>query len=511
MNPVILSLSIVIDHLKTPDIMIITLLSHQWKAFWRSRNATRNLAAQLFLGFLILYLSGVALYLGISLKHLLHSLRPDQDLISVFCSLILYFFSMDILLRFMFQELPVLSVQPYLTQNIKKSRLVRFLNIRSLFHFLNLIPFFLFIPFIVTVIAAAKGPLVTACFITGILFLTVFNHFISLFIKRKTIVSSWWFLIFIVVVGGCIALDALGIFSVSKISLALFIPMLVNPWLTLIPVIMGILAFFNNQYFLRQNLYLEEMVKKSRQKQSTEITWLRQWGLSGELAALDIKLILRNKRPRSVLFISILLLFYGFIFYTPQNLAAKNFKMLMFGAFFVTGIFILNYGQFLFAWHSNYFDGLMSSNISMTTFIRSKFLLFISISTLAFVVTSFYGFISWKVLPIQLAAFLYNIGVNTVIATYLATRSYKGIDLAKSATFNYQGTGGTQWLFSMVVILLPMLVVVLIAKFFTPWLSVIVIGSLGLISLLMQNYWIGIIEAGFIERKHTILQGFREK
>jgi hypothetical protein len=313
------------------------------------------------------------------------------------------------------------------------------------------------------------------------------------------------------VVGGFIALDATGVFSVGKISSALFTRMLYNPWLALIPVAMGILAFFNNQRFLRQNLYLEEIVKKSRQKQSTEITWLQQWGLSGELAALDIKLILRNKRPRSVLFISTFILFYGFIFYTPQNLGAKNFNMLMFAAFFVTGIFILNYGQFLFAWHSNYFDGLMSSNISMATFIRSKFLLFISVSTLAFVATSFYGFISWKVLPIQLAAFLYNIGVNTVIATYLATRSYKGIDLAKSATFNYQGTSSTQWLFSLLVILAPMLVCFLISKFFNPWLGVITIGSLGLISLLMQNYWIGVILSGFNERKHIILEGFREK
>ena len=491
--------------------MTFTLLLHQWKAFWRGRNAGKNLAAQLFIGFVILYLCSLALYLGIGLRHLLHKLMPGQDLITVFCSLILYYFSFDILLRFTFQELPVLSVQPYLTQNIRKSQLVRFLNLRSLFHFLNLVPFFLFIPFIVTVIAAAHGPLVTGCFVCSILFITIFNHFLSLFIKRKTIVNSWWLLVFAGAVGSFIALDYFKVFSLGRISATLFTHLLSGPWLVIIPLVMGILSFINNQRFLRQNLYLEEMAKRRRQKQSAEYAWLQQMGLSGELAALDLKLILRNKRPRSVLFISVLILFYGFIFYTPQNLGGKNFNMLLFGALFVTGIFIMNYGQFLFAWHSNYFDGLMSSNISMATFIRSKFLLFISVSTLTFVVISFYGFISWKILPIQLAAFLYNIGVNAALATYLATRSYKGIDLGKSATFNYQGTGSTQWLYAMIVTLLPLLISALLSKVFNPWVGIIVVGSLGLISLLMQNYWITLIMAGFNERKHTILQGFREK
>ena len=149
--------------------MILTLLSHQWKAFWRSRSAGKNLAAQIVMGFVILYLLACAIVLGFSFRHLLPELFPGQDVIKVFCGLILYYFLGDILMRFLIQELPVLSVQPYLAQNIRRRQLVRFLNVRSIFHFLNLLPIFIFIPFVITVIGPAYGPLPTACFVIGFL------------------------------------------------------------------------------------------------------------------------------------------------------------------------------------------------------------------------------------------------------------------------------------------------------------------------------------------------------
>src|SRR5580698_8197043 len=134
---------------------MITLLSHQWRAFWRSRSAGKNLAVQIFIGFLVLYLSASALLLGLSLEYFLPKFFPGQDITRTFCGLILYYFAIDILARFQLQELPVLSVQPYLGQNIRRSQLVRFLNVRSLFYFLNLLPLFIFIPFIVAVIGGA--------------------------------------------------------------------------------------------------------------------------------------------------------------------------------------------------------------------------------------------------------------------------------------------------------------------------------------------------------------------
>jgi Family of unknown function (DUF5687) len=491
--------------------MTFTLVSHQWRAFWRSRSAGKNLAAQIFIGFLVLYLLGCALFLGLSLQYFLPHFFPGQDIIRVFCGLILYYFSFDILMRFMLQELPILSIQPYLAQNIRRSQLVRFLNVRSLFHFLNLIPLFIFIPFIIGVIGTAHGPLVAVCFIISVLAITLFNHFLILYIKRKIIVNSWWLVGFLGAVGVLIALDYFHVFSFRAVSTSLFTSLLQSPWLCLAFVVLGLGCMMNNSRFLRKNLYFEEIARRGRQRQSTEYTWLQQWGVTGELVALNIRLILRNKRTKAVVLMGCVILLYGFIFYKPVYMKSEHMPMILLAAMFITGIFIMNYGQFLFAWHSGYFDGLMSLPISIREFIRAQFMLFITVSALTFVVSSLYGLISWKIIPFQLAAFLYNIGINTVVVVYFATRSYKAIDLNRSATFNYQGTGMSQWINVLLALLLPMLVYCALAWAFNDWVGLTVLGLLGFISLLLQNWWINLLTGQFQARKHTILAGFREK
>jgi hypothetical protein len=491
--------------------MILTLLSHQWKAFWRSRSAGKNLAAQIFIGFIILYLLACAIVLGFSFRYLLPELYPGQNVIRVFCGLILYYFLADILMRFLVQELPVLSVQPYLAQNIRRRQLVRFLNVRSIFHFLNLLPVFIFVPFVVTVIGPAYGGLVTFCFVISILAAIFFNHFLVLYVKRKTIINSWWLVGFLGAVGILIALDHFHIFSFTALSTALFTTLLKYPILSLGFLALCICSFVNNSLFLRRNLYFEEISRRGRQRQSAEYAWLQQWGLAGELVGLNLRLILRNKRARSVALLSVVFLLYGFIFYKPQNLNSAHSPMTLFAALFVTGIFVINYGQFLFAWHSSYFDGLMSLPVSLLTFIRAQFLMFIAVSTISFVISSLYGLISWKIIPFQLAAYLYNIGINSVVVVYFATRSYKAVDLSKSASFNYQGTGMAQWLNGLVVLLFPLLLYVGLSYLFNEWVGIATLGALGLVSLLLQNWWIGILTGQLRLRKHLILSGFREK
>jgi hypothetical protein len=486
-------------------------LSHQWKSFWRSRNAGSNLALQIAVGLIVAYVLATILAVGLGLPHMLHKFFPGQDIIRIFCGYILYYFSLDVVMRFTLQELPVLSTQPYLGQNIPKRELVAFLNIRSLFHFLNLVPLFLFLPFAFMEISAAYGVEGVAAFITSIIFLTIFNNFLILYIKRRTVVNSWWLAGFFAVIVAFIVLDYFHVISLGKWSSYSFIRLLSKPLLVLVPIALGLAAWFNNYRFLLGNLYLDEGVRTEKEKTSREYTWLQRLGLSGELVALDIKLMLRNKRPKYVLRLCVLFMAYGFIFYTKENLRNPNMYVLLFPALFVTGIFIINYGQFLFAWHSNYFDGLMSSNISLPAWIRSKFMLYTAVSTILFILTSFYGLISWKLLVVQLAAWLYNIGVNSVISVYLATYSYKGIDLSKSATFNYQGTGMVQWVYSLLLLLIPYLIFYPLARWVNPWVGFAVVGGLGLISLLLQNWWIDILSREFQRRKYLILAGFREK
>jgi Family of unknown function (DUF5687) len=491
--------------------VIRILLSHQWKSFWRSRNAGKSLALQIFIGFISIYLLVSAIGLGFFLQEILNKAYPGQDVIKIFCGYILYYFLADMLFRFMLQDLPTLAIQPYLVQNIQRRQLIRFLNVRSMINIINFLPLFLFIPFTLLAIAPKYGGVTGFTFIVSILALTLFNHFIILYVKRKSIINSWWYVIFFVAIGSLAAADYFYFFSLRNVSSFIFTGLLTHPLVCMFPIAIAILAFVNNYQFLFKNLYLEDIVGKGKKKESTEYTFLNKFGATGELIGLDVKLILRNKRPRSVAMITVLFLFYGFFFYKQQYIDKNQWGFLLFGAVFITGMFIINYGQFLFAWQSAHFDGLMAGNLSVKTYIKSKFVLFTAVCTVVLLVTSLYGLLSWKLLLVQVAAYLYNVGIHTVISVYFATRSYKAIDIGRGATFNYQGMGAEKWIYSLVIILVPMVVYAPFAFFINAWAGITALAVLGLISFLVQDWWIDILTKEFFKRKYKILSGFREK
>lgn len=491
--------------------MIYTLFYHQWKSFWRSRSAGRNVAMQIFIGFIVLYLALTAIFIGFSLHELLSKAFPGKDVIKIFFGFILYYFSFDIILRFIFQNLPTLSIQPYLVQNINRNKLVQFLNLRSLFSAFTFIPFLLFLPFIVSVISVKYGHTVSIAFIITIISLTFFNHFLVLYIKRKTILNHWWLIGFFIVIMLIIAADYFKIFSLSNWSVALFTTLIHIPFLCLFFLLLAIAAFYNNSLFLRKNFYLEDLQKSSGQKKSINYNWLQRFGNNGDLIEMDIKLIIRNKRPRTLLLLSVIFLFYGFIFFKPEYFKKDSLGILLIGAVFVTGMFMATYGQFIFAWQSNHFDGLMSNNINIKSYIKSKFMLLGSFSTIAFLISLLYGFISWKLIPVLFAAWLFNIGIHTLLVGYIGTLNFKGLDLSKGSTFNYQGTGAAQWLFSFVILLAGLIIYLPFALLINAWSGIAAIGIAGLISYMMQDWWIDRIAVQFEKRKYKMLDGFREK
>src|SRR5450432_1797761 len=107
---------------------LAVFLSHQWLSFWRGRNVNKNLALQIIVGlfYFIIFLEIAAL--GIALPFLLKEFFPGKDPTGIFTSYIIYYFLAGLLARFQLQELPSLSVQPYLIQNIKREYMLRFLN-----------------------------------------------------------------------------------------------------------------------------------------------------------------------------------------------------------------------------------------------------------------------------------------------------------------------------------------------------------------------------------------------
>jgi hypothetical protein len=491
--------------------MILTLWSHQWKSFWRSSSAGRGLAIQIFTGFIALYFISIAIILGLHLKSILEKLYPGRDAVLIFSGFILYYFAIDFIFRFLLQDLPALTIKPYLIQRIRRSELIRFLNIRSLFNIFNLLPFVIFFPFIITVIGTKFGVVVTVAYLLTISFLSIANNYLLLFLKRKIAVNNWWLPGILILCTAIGLADHFNIFSLSRLSTVIFSSLITKPWLCVLPILLATVTYTNNYYFLLNNLYLDEMEAKRKIRKGANFYFLDKYGLTGELISLELKLIWRNKRPRTMMLYSLIFIFYGIIFYTPINLSdPSKWWTLMFGGLFVTGLSIFNYGSFLFAWQSSYFDGLMSNNLSFKSYLKGKWFLLASLGVILFLVTVFYGMIDWRLIVIQLACCLYNIGINIILLMYLATWNYKGMDLSRGSTMNYQATGIVQWLFTLLLILLPTIIYFGFYFLMGRWAGILSLGFLGLISLFMREWWLGFISKAFNKRKYLILKGFRE-
>lgn len=490
--------------------MLITFLNHQWKAFWRSKNKGGTIAAQIFLGLMMLYLLVIAVAVGFFLEKMIGQIFPGKDIMLVFNGLILYYFALDLAMRFQLQDLPTLSIVPYLHLNIPRRKIVSFLNIRALFSAFNLLPLILFLPFCTTVIPGLYGSFASVMYCVSIVSLCIFNNYIALYIKRLTTTNVKLIFIVIGIIALVAALEYYKIFSIAEVSNAVFSAIAKQPALGLIFIILAIVAFTINSRYLRNNLYTEELSTAEDKKTSTDYPFLDRFGEVGHLAALELKLIFRHKRPRSAVTMCLIFVFYGFLFYKEKHLASNNFAMMIFAAIFMTGSSISIYGQFMFGWQAKHFDGLMANKTNFRNFIKAKFLLFTLSSTVITLIVCLYGFISWKILLVQFAAFFYNIGFGTVIILYFATRNYKGIDLSKGSSFNYQGVGAGQFILTLPYFLIPYVFYVPFAIADMPYWGLACLGTVGLIGFLTRDYWVDFILKEFNKRKYKIAAGFRE-
>lgn len=479
--------------------------------FWRSKGKGGTIATQLIMGFIVLYLAAVSIFIGYNMEHIIEEMLPGKDVMLVFNGMILYYFTIEFLMRLQLQELPTLAVQPYLHLNIPKKKLISFLNITALFSVFNLLPLLLFFPFAILKINSDFGPFACIMYLLAIISLVVFNNYAALYFKRLTIGNLKAGIlgsIFLVAVG---LLEYFKIFSIASLSNHVFHAITTTPLIAIIFPVAAVIMLTINTRFLKGNLYLEELQSAKQKKSSTDYPFLDRFGETGVYLALEVKLILRNKRSRSTLTKGLLFIFYGLLFYKQETLDANKFWSLIFPATFMTGNMIMLYGQFMFGWQSAEFDGLLTSKLNIKTFFKAKFLLFTIGSSLLTAAVSIYGLISWKILILQFAVYFYNIGVTSVITLYFATKNYKALDLSKGSAMNWQGITASTMLQTIPLMLSPYLIYLPISLISNPYWGIAGVAITGIAGLLTRNFWINFLTKQFQERKHKIAEGFRQK
>jgi hypothetical protein len=307
-------------------------------------------------------------------------------------------------------------------------------------------------------------------------------------------------------------LDNYKILSVGDFSSFLFTSLLTQPVWILFPFFILALAYFVNYKSLIGKLYPEENVrfKKGSKKTISDIKYLKQFGTTGELMLLEIKLFLRNKRPKSSLIFLPVFLLYGFVFY-PQEIYMNMSGMLIFVGAFMTGPILMVYGQYLLSWESSYFDGILTHIDDFHQYFRAKYYLMVGSTIAAYIITIPYVYFGIEILMINTAAMLFNVGVGPLFVLLMSTNNKKRLDLSKGAAFNYQGVSATQFLMAFPIMLMPMLVYLPFWAFGQHYAGIVAIGIIGIVAFAFNKGLINLAVQRFINRKYIIANGFRQR
>jgi hypothetical protein len=248
---------------------------------------------------------------------------------------------------------------------------------------------------------------------------------------------------------------------------------------------------------------------KVTEVKAADLSWTKRFGNIAPFMQLDLKLIWRNKRTKSSVFIMVIGLLYGLFFY-PQPIYRDLVWMFPFIGIFVTGIFLINFGQFIPAWDSGYYKLLMSQNIKYEQYLRSKFILMVLSVGIMFVLSIPYVYFGWKILIAHFAAAIYNIGVNSHIILYGGSFNRKKIDLNQRAAFNYQGTGAVQWIIGLPLMILPMLIFALVNWLIGFEAGIATLIVLGVIGIVLHKKLMTMITNRYLNAKYKMIDAFSQ-
>jgi len=492
--------------------MFATFLLLEWKSAKRVSIWQKNLTLNLVIGFFLILTLLYLLLLGIFIGKIIQKLYPGEDPVIIFNGFLIFYFFIDLFIRFMMQSLPEISLDSFLHLPIRKSTIIHYMVGRTVLNIFNLIPLFIFIPVLFTLIAPEAGSLHALYWMISLILLILGNTFLATYIKRMFGTKPLIVLALVLIIGSLFAMDRTGLFSISQWSGQAFGAIIRQPLYLLIPLVWTIAMYMLHYQFLKAHLYPEEVrIKKHREVySSTGNRLLRSFGITGTIIMLEMKLYWRHKRTRTMIYMLPLFLGYGLFFYFQKSYLEQDFILLFVGVF-MTGGMMLNYTNYAFGYESNYFDALLTKNIDFQQYIWVKFIIAVSISIICYVLTIPYLFFGSHILFVNTAMFFYNIGILSYILLYFATFNKKRMDLSKGATFNYQGVGAMNWLAILPAFLLPVLIQIPFKQMGIPNIGLVFVACMGILGLILHKQILKLIYNNFASRKYIMASAFRER
>lgn len=489
-------------------MVYLKLLRLELKNFLRNPQFGTQLAMRILMAFSFASIAMMFLVMAVAL-YFISVEELNEDPLLIFSRYFLYYAAFDLVVRYLLQQMPTQNIKPFLTQNIAKSKLVNYTILKIIFNFFNWGYLIFMLPFCILLIFHGGYSFVgVLMFLIGVIAVFYFINFLNIILNKKNAVV-WAVGILMAAFG---FLEYAGHLKLSVFSEQIISALYHVPGAFLVPLLMaagmGYWAYRN----IRANFYLDRGLQLEQAVGKTEnIEFLNRFGYMGTFINNDIRLLKRSKAAKTAVVSGVMFLFYGLLYFAGD--AYSTDFMRVFLGIFVTGGFMMMFGQRVPAWDSSYYPLMMTQKVPYKEYLKAKWYVVVLATGISIIAASAYLLISWEFYLTVLAAGLYNLGVNSYLTLLAGAFNKQPIDL--NATSKSFGGGGNN--FNMKVLLMtipqmvvPMSVFAIVKYFFGIELAVASLGILGLIGFMLRNRIFNHIVKLYKSHKYNTLEAFKK-
>ena len=477
------------------------------KKFIRAPQLEAKLPIKILMGFVVLYFGGSLLFAGIAVYPILSDQFPERDAISVINSVLVLIFILELIIRYFLQQLPVTEIKSFLLLSIPKKQIIRNVLFRSLLSVYNAIPVLFYLPISISMFQDDYALGRVIAWWIAVTALSLCLNFISFLANKnnKTLVG------FVVLIILLYLSESYIDFETFRAVGYFFDALIMQPLWVLVPLGVFVLLYQITFSFLKKNLNLEgALAAKKEVANAGRYDFLDVFGSHAFFLKNDLRLIVRNVRPKNIVLMSFLFLFYGLFFFTQDN---QPESLLVFASIFISGGFLLTYGNYVPAWDSEYYAFLMTQNLSYKKYLDSKWRLMTFAVIVSTVLSLPYLYFGVKIYLMILSGAAFNIGLGTWITLYggLLNKQPLKLNVKAKAFENTQAFSGKVMLMIFPKMVLPVLLYIIPATLFNPTAGYITLAASGVLGIVFKNQILTQMVKLFAKQKHEMLQAFTQK
>ncbi|MEL7145853.1 MAG: DUF5687 family protein, partial [Bacteroidota bacterium] len=287
---------------------MLTFLWHQLLGAFRGVFWQKNLVMAILTGFMYTYLAFMIVLLGFFADRIILVVIQGADIVQVGTEALIYYFLLDLLIRFLFQKTQGVTIQYYALLPVNKSKLLHFPLIVSSFSLFNWVPIIVITTFFVREVTGVFS------WLWWILMLSLIflNNFLNLILRYT---FRRWPILVMTALAIPVLLLVIAVLDFTDVGegwLAVVYAIEQRPRLIFLPLALVVVAYVAGYRVMRVYYYPDtrSSSKVAEEKETGFWSWLHRYGIIGRLVEIEMKMILRNKRPRVMLIMTSVIMLY---------------------------------------------------------------------------------------------------------------------------------------------------------------------------------------------------------